>query len=127
MLTPDKLTNVFIIVKESVICFLIIYHYLYVNLRMIQILLIVCSGAQESLEYQITLVKRGISDIFILPPNLCSPKHLELFFRDIKLLTFFINFMPSFLHPIWDITFLIDIIDIHYTFMPLCIAACLPC
>ena len=80
-----------------------------------------------SRKYQITLVKRGISDIFILPPNLCSSKHLELFFRDIKLLTFFINFMPSFLHPIWDITFLIDIIDIHYTFMPLCIAACLPC
>lgn len=48
MLAPDKFTNVFIIGKASLICCLIIYHHLYENVRMIQKLFIVCSGAKES-------------------------------------------------------------------------------
>lgn len=126
MLTPDKLTNVFIIVRECNMFSDYLSSSLYKCKNDSDIINSLQWCKRVSGKYQIMLVKKGINDIFILPPNLCSPKHLELFFRDIKFLTFLINFMPSFLHPIWDITFLIDITDIHYTFMPLCIAACSP-
>lgn len=49
VLTPDKFTRTVIISKASLICFLIVYH-LNINVRMIQKLLVVYSGAKESLE-----------------------------------------------------------------------------